>query len=115
MPEREVRGYRTVALPRNAPRSILDDGESCPLGERTLHGIPFDFGEERGDAALLRVESEAVTIPLGRSFRSRWTAARRPTSTAGPVAPARTCPGGERRSRRSTARTYGWPRPRRPG
>ncbi|RBQ15141.1 hypothetical protein DP939_36630 [Spongiactinospora rosea] len=72
MAGREVRGYRTVALPFNAPRSILDDGESYPLGERTLYGLPFDFGAERGDAALLRVGPEAVTIPLGRTFR--WMA-----------------------------------------
>ncbi|WP_067181435.1 CehA/McbA family metallohydrolase [Microtetraspora niveoalba] len=65
------RGYRPVDLAGvlNAPRSILDDGDSYPLGARTLYGIPFRFGDERAaDAALLRVEGDAVTIPVERSF-----------------------------------------------
>ncbi|GII60266.1 hypothetical protein Skr01_03510 [Sphaerisporangium krabiense] len=81
MPERDThpathaeRGYRPVDLTgvMNAPRSILDDGDSYPLGPRTLYGIPFLFGDEHApDAALLRVAGgadAAVTIPVDRAF-----------------------------------------------
>ncbi|WP_030923302.1 CehA/McbA family metallohydrolase [Streptosporangium amethystogenes] len=69
-PSTEGRGYRPVDLAAvfNAPRSVLDDGESYPLGPRTLYGIPFLFGDERADAALLRVSGEAVGIPVERAF-----------------------------------------------
>lgn len=67
---RDGRGYDPVDLSGvfNAPRSVLDDGASYPLGSRTLYGIPFLFGDERGDRALLRVESATVTVPVERSF-----------------------------------------------
>ncbi|MEU6797953.1 CehA/McbA family metallohydrolase [Nonomuraea wenchangensis] len=67
---RDGRGYEPVDLSGvfNAPRSVLDDGASYPLGSRTLYGIPFLFGDERGDQALLRVESATVTVPVERSF-----------------------------------------------
>ncbi|RGA06082.1 hypothetical protein DI270_004750 [Microbispora triticiradicis] len=67
------RGYRPLDLAGvfNVPRSVLDDGDSYPLGARTLYGLPFLFGDERdAGAALLRVggpHPAAVTIPVGRA------------------------------------------------
>lgn len=50
----------------NAPVTIFEDPHEVALGERTLHGLPFSFGDE--EAAVLRADPGAETeIPVSET------------------------------------------------
>lgn len=61
------RDYRPLDLDpvRNSPASILADGETAEIGERLLHGLPFDFGAER-ERCILRLApgDAAAEVPI---------------------------------------------------
>ena len=71
----DSRGYYPVDLGAflNAPRSVLDAGDTYPLGLRMLYGIPFQFADEDAKAALLRIggtDTPVATVPVAR--RVEW-------------------------------------------
>src|SRR5437868_14737766 len=65
--------YQTMDLDnvRNAPVSILADGDQVEIGRRLLHGLPFDFGARR-ETGILRLAPGDEGVGIVLQGRLSW-------------------------------------------
>jgi hypothetical protein len=65
--------YRPVELSRvrNSPISLFEDCHEMAIGHRVLHGLPFDFGNDR-EACVLRLRPGDAKIDIPCGANPRW-------------------------------------------
>ncbi|PZR87713.1 MAG: hypothetical protein DI537_25515 [Stutzerimonas stutzeri] len=56
---------------RNCPITILEDSHEVKIGYRVLHGLPFDFGQDR-EACLLRIAPGEPRVELTCGDGPKW-------------------------------------------